>query len=159
MISKGIILISKSANSWFIGKVPDAGKDWGQKEKRAPEDEMAGWLHWCNGHKPVQTSSNGEGHRGLVCFSPLRHKDLDTTVCLNNNNNIEITLWYHFVYLVYAWKEAHWGLIGLFEPIVSTENGLRVALPRSYIVVGAVDRHTFDQQHSPMYLENKWRNF
>ena len=27
-------------NSQLIGKVPDAGKDWGQKEKRATEDEM-----------------------------------------------------------------------------------------------------------------------
>ena len=28
-------------NRWFIGKVPDIGKDRGQKEKRASEDEMA----------------------------------------------------------------------------------------------------------------------
>ena len=28
-----------------IGKDPDAGKDWGQKEKRAAEDEMARWHH------------------------------------------------------------------------------------------------------------------
>ena len=26
--------------SWLIGKDPDAGKDWGQKEKEAEEDEM-----------------------------------------------------------------------------------------------------------------------
>ena len=36
---------SSDANSWLIGKVPDAGKDWGQKEKRASEDEMAGWTY------------------------------------------------------------------------------------------------------------------
>ena len=30
------------ANSWRIGKVPDGGKDWGQKKKRASEAEMAG---------------------------------------------------------------------------------------------------------------------
>ena len=30
--------------SWLIGKVPDAGRDWGQKEKGAT-DEMAGWHH------------------------------------------------------------------------------------------------------------------
>ena len=34
-----------SANGCLIGKVPDAGKDWGQKEKRVSEDEMAGWHH------------------------------------------------------------------------------------------------------------------
>ena len=32
---------SSDVNSWLIGKVPDAGKDWGQ-EKSASEDEMAG---------------------------------------------------------------------------------------------------------------------
>ena len=29
--------------SQLIRKDPDAGKDGGQKDKRAPEDEMAGW--------------------------------------------------------------------------------------------------------------------
>ena len=42
---------SPGAISWLIGKVPDARKDWGQKEKRASEDELAGWHHWCNGHE------------------------------------------------------------------------------------------------------------
>ena len=41
---------SSDANSQFIGKVPDARKDWGQ-EKRVTEDEMAGWHHWFNGHE------------------------------------------------------------------------------------------------------------
>ena len=31
--------------SWLTGKNPDAGKDWGQEEKRAIEDEIAGWYH------------------------------------------------------------------------------------------------------------------
>ena len=29
----------------FIGKDPDAGRDWGQEEKWTTEDEMAGWRH------------------------------------------------------------------------------------------------------------------
>ena len=37
-----------------VGKVPDAGKDWGQKEKRASEDEMAGRHHWRNEHELVK---------------------------------------------------------------------------------------------------------
>ena len=45
----------------------DAGKDWGQKEKSASEDEMAGWHHQCDGHELGQTSGDGEGQRGLVC--------------------------------------------------------------------------------------------
>ena len=38
-------------NRRLIGKVPDAGKDWVQKEKRALEDEMARWHHRCNEHE------------------------------------------------------------------------------------------------------------
>ena len=30
------------AENQLIGKDPDAGKDWGQEEKRVAEDEMAG---------------------------------------------------------------------------------------------------------------------
>ena len=36
--------------SWLIGKDPDTGKDWGQKEKRTAESEMVGWHHRLNGH-------------------------------------------------------------------------------------------------------------
>ena len=42
---------SPDVNSQLIGKVPNSGKDWGQKEKRASEDEMAGWHQQCNGHE------------------------------------------------------------------------------------------------------------
>ena len=43
------------AKSQFIGKDPDAGKDWGQEEKGAIEDEMTEWHHWLNGHEFEQT--------------------------------------------------------------------------------------------------------
>ena len=78
---------SFDVKSWLIGKVPDAGKDWGQKHKRASEDEMAGWDHWCNGHELGQTLGGGEGQGGLVCCSPWGHKELDTIGWLNNSNN------------------------------------------------------------------------
>ena len=39
---------SPDVNSQFIGKVPDAENDWGQK-KRVSEDEMVGWHDRCNG--------------------------------------------------------------------------------------------------------------
>ena len=45
--------------SWLTGKVPVAGKHWVQKEKRASEDEMAGWHHWGNGHELEQTLGDG----------------------------------------------------------------------------------------------------
>ena len=33
---------SPDVNNWLIGKVPDAEKNWGQKEKSVSEDEVAG---------------------------------------------------------------------------------------------------------------------
>ena len=45
------ILWPPDAKSWLIWKDPDAGKDWGQEEKGATEDEMAGWHHQVNAHE------------------------------------------------------------------------------------------------------------
>ena len=59
---------SSDANSWLIGKVPDAGKDWRQKDKRVSE-EMAGRDHWCNDHEFGQTPGDGEEQGGLACCS------------------------------------------------------------------------------------------
>ena len=73
------VLWSSDANSQLIGKVPDSGKDQGQKEKRASELEMAGWHHQCNGHELGQTLGDGEGQRCLVCCSPGGHKESDMT--------------------------------------------------------------------------------
>ena len=50
------ILWSPDAKSQFIGKDPDAGKDWGQEEKRVAEDEIVGWHHWLNGHEWANSS-------------------------------------------------------------------------------------------------------
>ena len=38
-------LFRLSISSSFTGKDSDAGRDWGQEEKRTSEDEMAGWHH------------------------------------------------------------------------------------------------------------------
>ena len=62
----------------LIGKVPDAGKDRGQKEKQVSEDEMAGQHHQCSKHELGQTPGDGEGKGRLVCCSPWGCKDLDT---------------------------------------------------------------------------------
>ena len=45
------ILWPPEVKNWLIGKDPDAGKDWRQKEKGMTEDEMIGWRHWLNGHE------------------------------------------------------------------------------------------------------------
>ena len=51
----------------ITGKVPDYGKDRGQKGKKASEDEVAGWYHWCNGHELGQTPGDSKGQVYLVC--------------------------------------------------------------------------------------------
>ena len=69
-----------------LGKDPDAGKDWGQEEKGATEDEMVGWHHRLNGHKFQQTLGDSSGQGSLACCSPWGHKELHTTKWLKNNN-------------------------------------------------------------------------
>ena len=78
------ILWPPNVKNWFTGKVPDAGKDWEQKEKRASEAEMAGWHHWCNGYELEQTSGDGEGQGGLACHSPWVCKESNIIGQLNN---------------------------------------------------------------------------
>ena len=72
-----------NVNSRLTGKVPDAGKDWGQKEKRASEDKMAGWHHWCNGREFEQAPEDAEGQGDPPCCSPCAHKESDTPRWLN----------------------------------------------------------------------------
>ena len=59
------------SNSWLIGKVPDVGKDWGQKKKRVSENETAEWPHWCNGHELGQTLGDGAGTERPGVLQPM----------------------------------------------------------------------------------------
>ena len=61
--------------SWLIGKDPDAGKDWGQKEKWATKVEMIGWHHWLNGHEFKQTPGDSEGQGSLACCGSWGRKE------------------------------------------------------------------------------------
>ena len=63
------ILWSLDSRSWLFGKDPDAGKDWGQEEKGAIEDEMVGWHHQLNGHEFEQTPGDSGGQGSLACCS------------------------------------------------------------------------------------------
>ena len=71
------------AKSWLILKDPDAGKDWGQEEKRTAEDEMAGWHHWLNGHEFGWTPGVGDGQGSLTCCGSWGRQELDMTEWLN----------------------------------------------------------------------------
>ena len=44
-----IYMILPHAKSWLIGKDFDAGRNWGQEERGATQDEMAGWHHGLDG--------------------------------------------------------------------------------------------------------------
>ena len=64
------------ANSWLIGKDPDAGRDWGQK-KGTTEDEMVGWHHQLDGHEWVNSGSwwwtGGPGVLRFIGSQRVRH--------------------------------------------------------------------------------------
>ena len=64
------VLWPPDVKSWLIGKDPDAGKDWGQEEKRVRADEIVGWHYWLSGHEFEQTPGDSEGHGSLMCYSP-----------------------------------------------------------------------------------------
>ena len=86
------------AKCWPFGKDPDPGKDWGQEEKEATEDEIVGWYHWLSGYEFEQTPRDSEGQKSLECCSPLGHKESDSTEQLNNNflskPQILLIVWY-----------------------------------------------------------------
>ena len=76
-------LLPTDAKNWLIGKDPDAGKDWRQKEKGMTEDEKVGWHHWCDGHDFDKVSEVGDGQGSLACCCPWGRKELNTTEQLN----------------------------------------------------------------------------
>ena len=77
------ILWPPNTKNWLIGKDPDGGKDWRQKEKGMTEDEMVGWHHWLNGHEFEQALGVGDGQGSLACCIPWVHKETDRTEWLN----------------------------------------------------------------------------
>ena len=69
------VLWPSDVKNWFIGKDPDAGKDW-REEKGMTEDEMVEWYRWLDGHEFEQAPGIGDGHRSLSCCSPWGYKKL-----------------------------------------------------------------------------------
>ena len=64
-------------------KDSDAGRDWGQEEKRTTEDEMVGWHHQLNGHGFGWTPAAGDGQGGLTCCDSWARIESDMTERLN----------------------------------------------------------------------------
>ena len=73
------VLWPPDVNVQLVGKHPDAGKDWRQKEKRAPEDEMVRQHHRLDGNEFEQIPWESGGQGRQACCSPWSHKELDTT--------------------------------------------------------------------------------
>ena len=73
------ILGPPDAKNWLIWKDPNAGKDWGQEEKEAIEDEIVGYHRQFNGHELEQTPRDNEGLGSLqfMGLQRVRH-DLAT---------------------------------------------------------------------------------
>ena len=103
------ILWPPDAESWLIGKDPDAGNDWGQEEKGMTEDEMVGWHHWLNGHGFGWTLRVGDGQGGLARFGSCSRKESDTTEQLNRTKlNFKVfidfaTILHLFFYILVFW--------------------------------------------------------
>ena len=92
------ILWPPDTKSWLICKDPDAGKDWGQKEKGTTEGSMIGWHHQLNGHEFGWTLRVGDGQEGLACCGSWGRKESDTIERLNWN---ELSHFWYTVSSVY----------------------------------------------------------
>ena len=73
------ILWPSDMKSRLIERDRDTGKDWGQEEKGATEDEMVGCHHQLNGHELEQTPEDSEGQGSLMCCSPWSCTESGTT--------------------------------------------------------------------------------
>ena len=54
-----------------------------QEEKGMTEDEMFGWHHRLNADESEYILGVGDEQRGLACYIPSGHKNLDTNEQLN----------------------------------------------------------------------------
>ena len=77
------ILWPLDEKNWLLGKAPNAGKDWRQREKGMTEDEMVGWHHQLNEHEFEQAPGVSDGQGSLACCSPWGLNKLDMTEQLN----------------------------------------------------------------------------
>ena len=108
------ILWPPDAKSWFIWKDPDAGKDWGQEEKRTTEDEMVGWHHWLNGRVWVNSGSWWwTGRPGVFRFmgsQRVGHDWVTELIYVSSPTSIYLLIIYTLTYvkhLLYVWFNLH----------------------------------------------------
>ena len=61
----------------YFGHLMWTDNNWGQKERRASEDNMTGWHHQYNKYELWHTLRDSEGQGGLACCSPWGSKESD----------------------------------------------------------------------------------
>ena len=84
------VLWPPDAKSPLTGKDPDAGKDWGQEEKGATEDEMFRWHHRLNGLEFEQTPGDSGGQKSLVVLYSMGSQSAWTLLSDWTNKSIII---------------------------------------------------------------------
>ena len=98
--SEALVFWSSDVNRWLIGKVPHAGKDCGQKEKRVSEDEMAGQYHRCNEYELGNSGRCwGTGRPGMLQSMELKRIGHG---CMTEQQ-------YEKVLYLYTWRN-HYGI-------------------------------------------------
>ena len=90
--------------NWLIGKDPDAGKDWRQKDKRTTEDEMVQWHHWLDGHEFEQALGIGDGRVGLASCSQWGHKRVGQDLTTEQQVLYDILILWGFLKRKYLWS-------------------------------------------------------
>ena len=111
------ILWLPDVKSWLIGKEPDAGKDWLQKEKEAADDEIVRWHHWLSGHEFKQTLGDSEGQRSPWCC-----KELDMTVTEQQHTH---TLDLAILFLgIYPWERKTYVHMNVYRNFIHSHTDL-----------------------------------
>ena len=96
------ILWPADGKSWLTARDPDAGKDWGQEEKEATEDEMVGWHYLLNGHELSKLWETVKD-RGAWCAAAH-----GVTKSQTGLSNWTTTYWYYQTYNIKVSVQLPW---------------------------------------------------
>ena len=108
--AEALILWPPDVKCWLTGKDPDAGKDWGQEEKGAGEDEMVGWHHWFNGQEFEQTLRDSEGQGSLMSWGCRESDTIDWTMLGYEHPHLFLSVLETLHLLWWSWDDKAWGL-------------------------------------------------
>ena len=106
------VLWPPHVKSWLVGKVSDAGRDWGQEEKGTTKDEMAGWHHRLDGCEFEWTPGVGDAQEGLAWCNSWGRKELDTTE-RPNWTELNLYIWYKAIIVGFLFSIFWWILVSL----------------------------------------------